>query len=366
MKTKGKVLVGMSGGLDSSVTAALLKQQGYDCIGVYMNLWADPTVFDLEDRKKFPQNKCCSIGSLMFARRICQQLGMPFYSINFEDVFKENVVDFFLEGFKQGETPNPCVRCNKTVKFGILFKKMEELGCDYLATGHYAKLTKGKDGLIHLSRGKDAAKDQTYFLYNLDQDRLQKIKFPLGNYAKPEVRELAKSFELKELEDKRESQGVCFYPEKTYFEFLKRYLKPDEDFKPGTIVDKEGKNLGEHQGLPFYTIGQRKGIGVGGGPALYVNKMDKLKNMLIVGSEEDLVARDVQVRQLNFLSGSAPSEELILLARVRSQGKLLKAQLKKTGETTMVHFIEPEKGLMPGQSVVFYKGKELLGGGIMC
>lgn len=370
MKTKDKiprgekVLVGMSGGLDSSVTAALLKEQGYDCVGVYMNLWADPTVFDLEDRKKFPQNKCCSIGSLMFARSICQKLGMPFYSINFEDVFKENVVDFFLEGFKEGETPNPCVRCNKTVKFGILFKKMEELGCDYLATGHYADLLE-KDGLVELHRGKDAAKDQTYFLYNLSQDKLQKIKFPLGKYTKPEVREIAKRFGLTELEDKRESQGVCFYPEKTYFEFLKRYLKPGEDFKGGHIETTDGKIVGEHQGLPFYTIGQRKGIGVGGGPALYVNKMDKIRNVLIVGNEEELQIHEIPVRELNFLSGVAPAEDEVLSARVRSQGSFTEARLKKTDTGYAVSFLEPETGLMPGQSVVLYRGTELVGGGIM-
>ncbi len=354
----------MSGGLDSSVTAALLKEDGYEVVGVYMNLWADPTVFDLDDRKKFPQNKCCSLGSLMFARSICQKLGIPFYSINFEEAFKGNVVDFFLEGFKEGETPNPCVRCNKTVKFGVLFKKMEELGCQYLATGHYADLVE-KDGRIELHRGKDAAKDQTYFLYNLSQKKLRKIKFPLGKYTKPEVREIAKRFDLKELEDKRESQGVCFYPEKTYFEFLKRYLKPGEDFQPGKIETSEGKEVGEHTGLPFYTIGQRKGIGVGGGPALYVNKMDKIRNVLIVGSEEELSVSTVPVRELNFLSGEAPSEEEILDARVRSQGRFTKAQLKKKGANYEVTFLDPERGIMPGQSVVLYRGTELVGGGIM-
>lgn len=365
MKKKGKVLVGMSGGIDSSVTAALLLKQGYDVVGVYMNLWADPTVFDLDDRKKFPQNKCCSIGSLMFARSICQKLGIPFYSINFEEAFKENVVDFFLEGFREGETPNPCVRCNKTVKFGLLFKKMEELGCDFLATGHYAKLVKGRDGLVRLHRGKDSAKDQTYFLYNLSQDKLQKIKFPLGKYSKPEVRELAQEFGLKELEDKRESQGVCFYPEKTYFEFLKRYLKPGEDFTPGEIQTTEGEVLGSHTGLPFYTIGQRKGIGVGGGPALYVNKMDSIRNVLIVGNEEGLLAHEVPVCEVNFLSGTAPAEDEILDVRVRSLGRFSKGTLQRQGKNYKVSFLTPERAIMPGQSVVLYRGTELVGGGIM-
>lgn len=361
---KKRVLVAMSGGLDSSVVAALLKKQGYDCIGVYMNLWADPTVFDLEEKKKFPQNKCCSLGSLMFARGICQKLGIPFYSVNFEEAFKGNVVDFFLEGFRQGETPNPCVRCNKTVKFGVLFKKMEELGCDYLATGHYAKLVKGKDGFIHLHRGRDAAKDQTYFLYNLTQAQLKKIKFPLGKYTKPEVRELAKEFGLKELEGKRESQGVCFYPEKTYFEFLKRYMKPGTDFQPGEIVNAEGKKVGEHSGLPFYTIGQRKGIGVGGGPALYVNKMDKLKNTLIVGGEEELYTSQIGLRETNFLT-KVPRPSEVLSVRVRSLGRMNKARLKKDKKSYIIELLEPERAIMAGQSAVLYRGTELVGGGIM-
>ena len=360
---KKRVLVAMSGGLDSSVTAALLQKEGYDCIGVYMNLWADPTVFDLEDRKKFPQNKCCSIGSLMFARGICQKLGMPFYSVNFEEAFKGNVVDFFLEGFRQGETPNPCVRCNKTVKFGILFKKMEELGCDFLATGHYAKLI-NKNGLIELHRGKDKAKDQTYFLYNLTQARLKKILFPLGDFDKAEVRELAKQFGLKELEGKRESQGVCFYPEKTYFEFLRRHMKPEEDFKTGVIENTSGEKLGEHDGLPFYTIGQRKGIRIGGGPALFVNRTDRLRNALIVGSEDELYARSVAMRDVNFLSGKTPKGTFDV--KVRSQGRLSRATLNKSKGEWSVHFEKPERSVMPGQSLVLYQGTELVGGGIMC
>ncbi|QQR54855.1 tRNA 2-thiouridine(34) synthase MnmA [Candidatus Peregrinibacteria bacterium] len=364
MKSKVKVLVGMSGGVDSSVVAALLKEQGYDCVGVYMNLWADPTVFDLEDKKKFPQNKCCSIGSLMAARSICQRLDIPFYSINFEDVFKENVVDFFLEGFREGETPNPCVRCNKTVKFGVLFKKMEELGCDFLATGHYAKLISKKE-LMELHRGKDQAKDQTYFLYNLSQERLKKILFPLGDYDKPAVKKLATKFGLKELKNKRESQGVCFYPEKTYFEFLKRYLKPGEDFKEGDIEDISGQKIGTHTGLPFYTVGQRKGIGVGGGAALYVQKADSIRNVLIVGSQEDLLVESVSLREANFLAGTPPDLTEELQAKIRSQGSLTPCHVLQKGKNFQVQFKEPQRAIMAGQSLVLYRGTELVGGGIM-
>lgn len=365
MKSKRKVLVGMSGGVDSSVVAALLKEQGYDCVGVYMNLWADPTVFDLEDKKTFPQNKCCSIGSLMAARSICQRLEIPFYSINFEDIFKSKVVDFFLEGFREGETPNPCVRCNKTVKFGALFKKMEELGCDFLATGHYAKLITNKDGVVELHRGKDIAKDQTYFLYNLSQDRLKRIIFPLGDFDKPAVKKMAAKYGFKELEHKRESQGVCFYPEKTYFEFLKRYLKNGEDFEEGNIEDAKGKKIGIHDGLPFYTVGQRKGIGVGGGPALYVHKTDSIRNVLIVGSADELMTKSVKIRDVNFLAGVAPSKEETLLAKIRSQGSLNPCSIKQNEEEFVVEFDQPQRGIMAGQSLVLYRRTELVGGGIM-
>jgi len=359
-------MIGMSGGVDSSVTAALLKEQGYDCVGVYMNLWADPTNFDLDDKKKFPQNKCCSIESLMFARHICQKLDMPFYSINFEEKFRENVVDYFLKGFTEGETPNPCVRCNKTVKFGIFFDKMKELGCDFLATGHYAKLNRSEDGIVSLHRGVDPSKDQTYFLYNLSQEKLQQLLFPLGDYDKDEVRALAKKYDLKELENKKESQGVCFYPEKTYFGFLERYLKPNEDYQSGDIMNNDGEVIGKHKGLPFYTIGQRKGIGIGGGPALYVNKVDKIKNALIVGGESDLYADEIRIREVNFLSGSAPSEEEIYEVKIRSHGAFTPAKISKleSGDY-LVRFLKPQNAVMAGQSLVLYKEGELIGGGIM-
>lgn len=359
-------MIGMSGGVDSSVTAALLKEQGYECVGVYMNLWADPTVFDLDDKKKFPQNKCCSIESLMFARQICQKLDMPFYSINFEEKFRKEVVDFFLEGFKEGETPNPCVRCNKTVKFGIFFEKMKELGCDYLATGHYAKLKTEADGRVSLHRGVDESKDQSYFLYNLSQDKLKQLLFPLGNFDKDEVRALAKKYDLKELENKKESQGVCFYPEKTYFGFLERYLKPEEDYQEGEIKNAEGEVVGTHRGLPFYTIGQRKGIGIGGGPALYVNKVDKISNAVIVGSEAELLKDSIEIREANFLSGQEPSEETIYQVKIRSHGAFTPATIKKAGDRYQVNFQKPQEAVMAGQSLVLYNEGELIGGGIMC
>ncbi len=229
-----------------------------------------------------------------------------------------------------------------------------------IATGHYAATKDGK-----LLRALDDNKDQTYFLYNLSQDRLQKILFPLGEFDKPTVKKMAVDFGLKELETKRESQGVCFYPEKTYLEFLKRYLKKEEDFKEGSIEDSSGKKLGTHEGLPFYTVGQRKGIGVGGGPALYVQKTDSIRNVLIVGSEEELSTKTVKIRDVNFLAGESPSEDERITAKIRSQGALNPCRVTQKDGEFVVEFENPVRAIMAGQSLVLYRGTELVGGGIM-
>lgn len=354
----------MSGGVDSSVAAAILKSKGYNCVGFYLNLWSDPTLFDSEETKKFPQNKCCSISSLMFARSIAHKLEMPFYSINMETDFREKVVENFLDGHKNGLTPNPCVRCNKTIKFGAMFEKMKELGCDYLATGHYAKIKK-TGGKLTIHRANDGAKDQSYFLYNLSQEKLKHLIFPLGEYTKQQVRDLAQKFNLKELKNKRESQGVCFYPEATYKPFLERYLNVNRDFKSGQILNDKREIVGDHKGLPFYTIGQRKGIGIGGGPALYVKKIDKLKNALIVGSEQDLYSSNIKLKELNFISGDFPKPDEVFDIRVRNHGTFSKATLKQAKKGSIVNFLEPIRAVMPGQSLVIYRGTEVIGGGIM-
>lgn len=364
MPKKKKVLIGMSGGVDSSVAAAMLKAQGYDCVGFYLNLWADPAQFTSEDSKKFPQNKCCSVASLMFARQIAKKLGMPFYSLNLESEFKEKVVDYFLDGHREGTTPNPCVSCNKNIKFGAMFEKMKELDCDFLATGHYANIKKSK-GELTLHRGRDGSKDQSYFLYNLSQNKLKHLLFPLGDFTKAETRALAKKYALTELEGKRESQGVCFYPEATYKPFLERYLKTGKDFKGGHILDAAGEKLGEHDGLPFYTIGQRKGIKIGGGPALYVNKIDKIKNALIVGSEYELESSRLKITEANFINGKTPSSKDIFDIRVRNHGKFTRGRIFKDGKNFRVELLAPERAIMPGQSLVLYRGTEVVGGGLI-
>ena len=358
MKRRSRFVVALSGGVDSATCAGLLVEAGHEVIGISMSL------YNAHGTAHASPGRCCGPRDVEDARAVCTHLDIPFYIVDYEDLFQQTVIDDFVSTYQRGQTPNPCVRCNKTIKFGAFFKKMEELGCDYLATGHYARLTRDADGTVHLMRGKDESKDQTYFLYNLSQDKLQKILFPLGDYDKSEVKALAEEFGLEELKGKRESQGVCFYPEKTHFEFLKRYLKPGTDFKPGKIQTKDGEVVGEHQGLPFYTMGQRKGIGIGGGPALYVNKVDNLKNTLIVGNEDELYSKEVELRDINFLS-TPPDEEELLQVKVRSQGLLSNAWLKRRGQSYFIEFQKPERAIMAGQSLVMYRGTELIGGGIM-
>ncbi|MBI2038292.1 MAG: tRNA 2-thiouridine(34) synthase MnmA, partial [Candidatus Nealsonbacteria bacterium] len=296
-----KVVVAMSGGIDSSVAAALLKKQGYNIVGVFMKFWKEPD-------GQGGWNRCCSPDSERRARMVAKILGIPFYVFNFEKEFKKRIVDEFLKGYKEGITPNPCVICNKEIKFGLLLKKALELNADFIATGHYARLRQGK-----LYRGGDEKKDQSYFLWQLDQSQLKKVLFPVGSYTKNYVRKLAKKFKLPVL-NIPESMEICFVPDKLD-DFLKRYLKP----KPGLIMTSEGKEIGRHQGLPFYTIGQRKGIELSGGPYYVVGK-DTKKNILIVApilKDSALWSKSLVAKFVNWISGKTPKLPLKVNAQIR-------------------------------------------------
>jgi tRNA-uridine 2-sulfurtransferase len=345
---KKKVLIAMSGGVDSSTTAALLLKEGYECIGAHMKLWKDPAGDPYPDTAKE-------------AEEICKKLGISFHLIDLTDEFKATIVDDFISQYCSGETPNPCIKCNKLIKFGALLEKAKELGCDHLATGHYVKLSTDKTGQVHMYKGSDPKKDQSYFLYILSQEQLKHVLFPLGDHEKPKVRKLATKLGLPELEEKAESQDVCFYAEKSNLPFLKRHLKENKDYKKGPIKDQNSKVIGEHKGLPFYTLGQRKGIDIGGGPALYVQGFDYENNTLIVGPSSSLEKTEITLRDTNFISGTQPSPSETLEARIRHHGKLHK--VKVTGSTVI--FSEPPNAPMPGQSLVLYKGDEVIGGGIM-
>lgn len=352
MSKKGKVLVAMSGGIDSSVSAMLLMQQGYDCIGANMRMWKDGGKKSCND----PAEEVADI---------CKKINIPFHQINIREEFKQKIVDFFIDEYKKGRTPNPCVKCNKVIKFEYMLKAAEEMGCDYVATGHYVRIERDENGKARLFKGSDANKDQSYFLYALSQDQLKKALFPLGEYEKTRTREMAKEFGLPELTKKPESQDICFYPEKSNRPFLERNLKEGKDFKEGDIKNEKGEVVGKHKGLPFYTLGQRKGLNIGGGPAMYVQKLDSENNAIIVSDNEDIKMNEIPIREVNFISGEFPSEDKVFEARIRHHGSLHECTVKKTDEGAVVIFESPPNAPMPGQSLVLYKGEELIGGGIM-
>lgn len=350
-----KVIVAMSGGVDSSAVAAMLKKEGYKVIGVFMNFWKD----SVSDKKS--ENKCCSSESIRSARNVAQILGIPFYVLNVQDEFKKKVVDYFLDELKKGSTPNPCIECNKEIKFKILLEKMLLLKADYVATGHYARIKKSVDHRLRimncgLFQAKDRDKDQSYFLYTLNQKQLAKILFPLGEYFKPEVRKIAKRFNLL-VHDKEESQDICFIPEDGYEKFLVKKLK----LKKGDIVDSEGNMLGNHDGLPLYTIGQRKGIKIGGKGPYYVVQKDHKRNSLVVGEEKNLFAKKMKLKKIHWIA-QEPEFPFESLVRTRYRSMPVYATIKKNG----ADFEKPQRAVTPGQSAVFYSKKgEVLGGGII-
>lgn len=385
---KNRIIVGMSGGVDSSVAAALLKKAGFDVIGIFMKFWKDG---------KSGKNSCCSIESEKLARLVAKKIGIPFYVLNTEKEFKKEVVNYFLKEYKNGVTPNPCVVCNREIKFGYLIKKALSLGADYVATGHYAHISLGKcfsasarpqRGLaqasaisafggpcklpagyatkyipslfspcsVKLLEAKDTEKDQTYFLNQLKQSQLKHVLFPLGEYTKPEVRKLAKKFDLPTAETP-ESQEVCFV-QNTTDEFLNKYLKN----KPGKVLDISGKIVGQHNGLWFYTIGQRKGIGLSGGPFYVVGKNLKKNQLIISRNEKDLFKKEMSVKNINWISGEKPKLPIKVKVKVRYRNKPVDVILNKKNK---VIFSKPIRAITPGQSAVFYKGREMLGGGVI-
>jgi len=358
-KNKNKrVAVGMSGGVDSSVAAALLLDQGYDVVGVFMKFWSDKV------KGKVRENICCSFESAEDARRVCRKLGIPFYVIDMKLPFKKKIVDNFVNEYECGRTPNPCVRCNQFIKFGELWKKLKPMGIDFVATGHFAKQrgSKGKDqrAKIKLSCGKDKNKDQSYFLHQIKQKDLAHILFPVGNYTKEQVRKLAQKYKLPTAE-KKESQEICFVADNKIGEFLSRYIKLEK----GNILEMSTRQIiGEHNGLPLYTIGQRKGIGLAGGP-WYVVRLDKKNNTLWVSKDEkDILNKEFVVKKVNWISGQVPSLPLKCKCRVRYRAKDLACVVEKAAASKyVVKLKKTERAITPGQYCVFYQGDECLGGG---
>jgi len=350
----------MSGGLDSSVAAALLKRAGFEISGIFLKL------ADLPNFKKNEKR----------ARKIAKILGIKFSVLDLRREFKKRIINYFLKEYKRGVTPNPCVICNKEIKFGLLLEKALALGADFVATGHYARIKK-KGAKLLLLRAKDKDKDQSYFLWQLNQNQLKHILFPVGNYTRKEVERLAKKLKLPVLGTKK-SVEICFikttigeedksssspFAKARVNDFLSKYLKS----KPGQIVDVRGKVLGKHRGLHFYTIGQRKGIGLPGGPYYVLNK-DLKKNLLIVTkNERNLYKKELTAKNANWISDKIPKFPLRIKAKIRYRHELARAAIYKIPNTKYkILFSLPQRAITPGQSVVFYKGEELLGGGIIC
>jgi tRNA-specific 2-thiouridylase len=343
-----KVLVLMSGGIDSSVAAALLKRDGFEVIGAFMKL-TDLARFDEGEKR---------------AKKIAKILKTPFFVFDLKKEFKKKIVDYFLKEYKAGNTPNPCVVCNKEIKFGLLVEKALTLGADFVATGHYAKVRKsGNSEQIRYSlmRAKDQNKDQSYFLWMLNQEQLKKILFPVGNYTREEVKNFAKKYKLPLLKVKK-SVEICFV-EKTVNDFLKKYLQE----KPGKIVDSQGKILGEHRGLWFYTIGQRKGIGLPSGPFWVLGKDPKRNILIVTKNEKDLLKNELFCKDVNWVLGKKPKLPLEIKAKIRYKTNFAKATVYLAkNKIYKVVFERPQRAITSGQSVVFYKGQEVLGGGIIC
>lgn len=345
----------MSGGVDSSVAAALLKEQGYDVIGVMLRLWSEPG--------KANSNRCCAPDAMAIARRVANKLSIPFYVFDAQSEFRETVVEYFINGYAQYTTPNPCLVCNKGIRWEFLLNRALALGAEYMATGHYARLTEEEDGQIKLLRAIDKMKDQSYILHVLNQDQLKRTLFPIGGLMKSQVREIARNFALPSSE-RSDSQDLCFLGGGDYRAFLKRQVP--EINQPGSIINSSGKILGEHQGLAFYTIGQRKGIGISSAKPLYVIQKEPSKNQLIVGHADALGNNELVASNVNWISNNPPTNPFHAQVKIRYRAEERWGKITPmNGKQFKVRFDNPLRDITPGQAAVFYDEDVCLGGGLI-
>ena len=341
----------MSGGVDSSVAAALLVEQGYQVTGIMMRLWAER------------ENRCCAPEAVDDARRVAAQLGIPFYLVNYEEGFKSCVVDYFVAEYSRGRTPNPCLACNRHIRFGRLLRQARALDADYLATGHYARVTRA-NGHYQLCKGADPRKDQSYVLYMLGQDQLGRVLFPAGRYTKPQIREMARLRGLP-VASRDESMEICFVAGDDYRRFLREHAP--QTVQPGPILNTAGKEIGQHQGLPFYTVGQRRGLGVAAPEALYVIRLDVARNALVVGPVGELGRRNLVAAEVSYVSGELPAKPVRVQAKIRYKAVFADATWTPLdGGRAGVKFDAPLRDITPGQAVVAYQGDAVLGGGLIC
>jgi tRNA-uridine 2-sulfurtransferase len=357
---KGRVLMAMSGGVDSSIAAILLHEQGYEVIGFTLKTW---DYSSSGGSKK--ETGCCSLDSINDARKVAVKLGFKHYVIDVREEFNKCIVDDFVKEYTHGRTPNPCVLCNTHIKWGLLLQKADALGCDFIATGHYAQVRLENDRAV-LFQGVDVTKDQSYVLWGLSQDYLKRTIFPLGGYTKQYIKQLAVDLDFKELSDKSESYEICFIPDNDYRSFLNfKVAGLAEKLDGGNFVDTTGKILGKHKGFPFYTIGQRKGLNIAVGHPLYVVNILPESNTVVLGIKEELASKNLTVSDYNLIKYAEIPENIEVLTKIRYKDSGTISTVRKSGSSLLIEFQKPVMGVAPGQSAVFYEGNDVVGGGII-
>jgi len=361
MSKKGKVLVAMSGGIDSTVAALMLHNEGYEVIGITMKTWDYAT-----SNANGKETGCCNIDSFNDARLAAVNKGFPHYILDIRDEFGDFVIENFVEEYLAGRTPNPCVMCNTHIKWRALLKRADALGCDFIATGHYAKVRQHTNGRYVISKGLDNTKDQSYVLWGVDQDLLSRTILPLGGMHKKDIKQMAIDMGYPELAKKSESYEICFVPDNDYRGFLKRRVDGlEERVNGGWFLDTKGKRLGKHKGYPFYTIGQRKGLEIALGKPAYVVSIDPIKNIVVIGDENDLDQNDMLVAKLNWIKYDHIADEMELMAKIRYKDEGALCTLSNTNNGVQARFYENVKSIAPGQSAVFYEGDDVVAGGII-
>ena len=361
MSRKGKVLVAMSGGIDSTVTALMLHEEGYEVIGITMKTW---DYASSGSSKK--ETGCCNLDSFNDARMAAVQHGFPHFVLDIREEFGDFVIDNFVEEYMAGRTPNPCVMCNTHIKWRALLKRADALDCEFIATGHYGKIRQHDNGRYVISKGVDETKDQSYVLWGLQQDLLKRTMLPLGKFRKTEIRQMAHDFGYPELAKKAESYEICFVPDNDYRGFLKKKVTGLEtQLAGGNFIDKSGKILGKHKGYPFYTIGQRKGLDIALGKPAYVTSILPETNTIVLGDEEDLDQQEMTVSQLNMIKYDQIPEGMEAMTKIRYKSAPGLSVLQPHGNEVKVKFYEQVKSIAPGQSAVFYEGDDVIGGGII-
>ena len=358
MAKEGKVLVAMSGGVDSSVAAILLKEKGYEVIGLTMKTWDYVT-----SGSKNKETGCCSLDSINDARNIAVDLGFHHTILDIREEFGDYVIDYFTDEYMNGRTPNPCVLCNTHIKWEALLKRADKLGCKYIATGHYANIN-SNNGRYFVSKGKDINKDQSYALWGISQENLSRTIFPLGNLKKSEIKKIATDRGYDNLVKKSESYEICFVPDNDYRNFLKQRVKNiDKKVKKGNFIDENGNVVGKHNGYPFYTIGQRKGLGIALGYPVYVTEINKEKNEVIIGTFDELKRNGMYVDKLNFMKYKSIDGRLNSVTKIRYNDKGNESIIEQIDDSIKVYFGDGVNAITPGQAAVFYEGNDVIGGG---